>query len=75
MPNITRSSDLHHRPSGFGLGATDEQQEALELIRPPEQDDFDGFPDAPTLHRFRHVNMNQITDATDPERVPTNTGQ
>lgn len=66
---------VYLRPSGFGLGASDEQREALEHIRPPEQDDFDGFPDAPTLHRFRQVNQNRITDATDPDRVLTNTGQ
>lgn len=63
------------RPSSFGLGMSDEQQTQLELERPPDQEDFADFPDAPTLHRFRHVNHNHITDDTDPNRVPTNTGR
>lgn len=69
------SRQMSTKPSSFGLGITDEQQLQLELEQPPQEEDFADFPDAPTLHRFRHVNDNHITDNTDPSRVPTNTGR
>ena len=64
-----------HRPSSFGLGVSDEQTDQVELIRPPSAADFEGFPDAPTLHRLRQVSDLHVTDDTDPDRIPTNTGR
>lgn len=63
------------RPSGFGLGVSDEQTDQVELMRPPSEADFQGFPDAPTLHRLRQVSGLHVTDDTDPLRIPTNTGR
>lgn len=54
---------------------SDEQTDQVELIRPPSAADFQGFPDAPTLHRLRQVSGLHVTDDTDPAQIPTNTGR
>ena len=54
---------------------SDEQTDQVELISPPSAADFQGFPDAPTLHRLRQVSGLHVTDDTDPARIPTNTGR
>lgn len=54
---------------------SDEQTDQVELTRPPSAADFQGFPDAPTLHRLRPVSNLHVTDDTDPARIPTNTGR
>lgn len=54
---------------------SDEQTDQVELIRPPSAADFEGFPDAPTMHRLRQVSDLHVTDDTDPDRIPTNTGR
>lgn len=64
-----------NRASDFGLGVSDEQTDQVELTRPPSEADFQGFPDAPTLHRLRQVSGLHVTDDTDPSRIPTNTGR
>lgn len=66
---------LSTRASDFGLGVSDEQTDQVELTRPPSEADFQGFPDAPTLHRLRQVSGLHVTDDTDPSRIPTNTGR
>ncbi|KAA6424912.1 MAG: hypothetical protein FRX49_05086 [Trebouxia sp. A1-2] len=63
------------RPSDFGLGVSDEQTDQVELVRPPGIAEFEGFPDAPTLHRLRQVSDLQLTDNSDPDRIATNTGR
>lgn len=63
------------RASDFGLGVSDEQADQVELTRPPSMADFQGFPDAPALHRLRQVSGLRVTDDTDPSRIPTNTGR
>lgn len=64
-----------NRASDFGLGVSDEQADQVELTRPPSMADFQGFPDAPALHRLRQVSGLRVTDDTDPSRIPTNTGR
>ena len=44
-------------------------------MQPPGVADFEGFPDAPTLHRLRQVGDLQFTDGSDPDRIATNTGR
>ena len=63
------------RPSDYGLGVSDEQTDQVELLRPPSAADFQGLPDAPTLHRLRQVSGLHVTDDTDPARIATNTGR
>lgn len=63
------------RPSDYGLGVSDEQTDQVELLRPPSAADFQGLPDAPTLHRLRQVSGLHVTDDTDPARISTNTGR
>jgi len=47
----------------------------VEFLQPPGVADFEGFPDAPTLHRLRQVSDLHITDGSDPDRIATNTGR
>ncbi len=77
MPLVSQVSAClpGHRPSDFGLGVSDEQTDQVELVRPPRIADFEGFPDAPTLHRLRQVSNLRITDGNDPARLETNTGR
>lgn len=74
-PARSLRSQMSTKPSGFGLGVSDEQTDQVELERPPGIAEFESFSDAPTLHRLRQVSDLQITDATDPYRIPTNTGR
>ena len=65
---------MQNRPSEFGLRVSDEQTDQVELARPPAFEDFEGFPDAPVLHRLRQVS-NLTTDNVDPGKIETNTGR
>jgi len=44
-------------------------------LRPPGIAEFEGFSDAPILHRLRQVSDLQFTDGSDPDRIATNTGR
>lgn len=68
-------SSMSTKPSDFGLGVSDEQTDQVELLRPPGFAAFEGFSDAPTLHRLRQVSDLKLTDGSDPHGVATNTGR
>ena len=44
-------------------------------MRPPGFAAFEGFSDAPTLHRLRQVSDLKLTDGSEPHGVATNTGR